>query len=436
MGKKFSKNLKLNSDLAFSFFLVTRIAALVLSFPCITDVPQYLDHFIKGQIFNIPAYSGFAYEYPPLTLLIIYFPALVFKDVINFEIYFICFAVTMFLIDFLCLKSCQFYCQKRLKLDEDDINYMVIFYSLFGLLMFRMLYHRLDVVVALFFSLSLILFYSGNSKLKPLFFVNALAGFFYKVAPAFTVPSAIIIKAFSRNQNLKKTLKKIFLDSAIFVFLLALIIWIFETYSHGNFIKNMLFHQSRGIQIESTYGSFFLLLNLLTPLNFPVISNYGSWNIFVDNFYVTQIIKNFGNFVIICFYASLFTMLIYKRSHQHKITISEQDFLEITLVTILITLSFQKVLSAQFFIWLIPVVAIWLAKERSNFFSSAFSLLFFLTFAIFSFVYYPAGNGYISLINQTPIMVMILVLRNFLLLFLTFLISKRFFKNFLHDTEN
>ena len=284
MRKIFSKNLKLNSDLAFSFFLVTRVAALVLSFPCITDVPQYLDHFIKGQIFNIPAYSGFAYEYPPLTLLMIYLPALAFKDVINFEIYFVCFAITMFLIDFLCLKSCQFYCQKRLKLAEDDINYMTIFYSLFGLLMFRMLYHRLDIVVALFFTSSLIFFQARNSKLKPIFFINALAGFFYKIVPAFTVPSAIISKAFNQNISLKKTVKKIFSDSIIFVFLLVLIIGIFETYSHGNFIRNMLFHQNRGIQIESTYGSLFLLLNLLTSLNFPIVNNYGSWNIFVDNF--------------------------------------------------------------------------------------------------------------------------------------------------------
>lgn len=419
------------SNYIFLFFLFTRLIAIFFSFPCISDIPLYFNYFLKGHVLAMSAYSDFTYEYPPLSLLNIYVPGAIFGKNTTLEIYYICFSCSLFLVDFFCLKTCESYCKGRLKMSENDVNYMRFFYSLFGLLLFKILYHRLDIVVALFFALSLFFFQAQNPKIKPAFFINALVGFFYKIVPAFTMPAAIILKAFSRYQNPAKIIKKIFIDCTIFAFFLAAIIFILEIYSDHNFIKNLLIHQQRGIQIESFYASLIMFFNLLSGKVSTVFHDYGSWNIRA-NFYFEILAKNLGNFLLISFYLVLFFLLLQKKNHR-KIEISEENFLDITLITILLTLSFQRVLSTQFFIWLIPISTIWLAKNRSVFFLAAFSFLFLSTFFIFSLhsaENYFLSSGYLMLVNQDPLMILILVARNFLLFVITIMIGKKFFKNF------
>jgi hypothetical protein len=381
-------------------------------------------------------YSQFAFEYPPLALINIYLPQLLqVKN--HFTEYYLIFALIMFFIDYCCLKTCQIYCSKRLLMNEEEVSYMTLLYTLFGLLMFRILYHRLDLVIALFFAISLLTFKAHDSKLRPYFFINGLLGFFYKIVPAFTMPCAIIIKAFSQNltsqnltsQNLtiKKTIIKIFLNSVIFIICIITIVFALEIITNHHFMANMLNHQKRGIQIESSYGSFLIFKNLLLGKISAISFNYGSYNI-STNFYFEKIARNFGHLLLLCFYCGLFLLLLKKKKSANKGTfaetpkliISEADFLDITLIIILLLLAFQKVLSTQFFIWLIPVAAIWLTKNRSKLFLIIFSSLFLGTFFIFSV-------EYLALIQEQQIVVIALFLRNILLVTFALYLAIKFF---------
>lgn len=406
-------------NFTFAFFILTRLIAIILSYPCISDIDLYLDTFVKGWIIGLEPYSQFHFEYPPLTLIIIYLPGLILRS-INFSSYFLSFACLMFLADFCCLKLCQFYCRDRLAMKEPEISYMVLIYSLLGLLLFKILYHRLDIIIALFFVTSLIFFESKNSQLKPRFFINALLGFFYKIIPAFTMPCAIIFKAFASSSSNKKIIKKIFLDSVIFISLLVTIIFLLEIHSSSSFIKNMLFHEQRGVQIESSYGSILMFRNLLFHKISPITNSYGGWNI-ASGIYYEFIAKNLGIAILLLFYAALFFTLLKKKNLGKKIKISERNFLDVTLITILLFLAFQRVLSTQFFIWLIPILAIWLAQNRSVKFLLIFGFLFLTTFFIFSVDYF-------ALVNEEPILVTMLFLRNFLLVITTCLLATNFLK--------
>jgi len=400
------------SDLVLAFFILTRIIAVLLSFPCATDVPLYLTYFQKLDL-GLKPYSQFDLEYPPLTLIFIYFPGLLLKK-LDFTPYYLFFAFFMFLVDFFCLKTCQLYCKKRLLMTEKEISYMSLLYILFTLAMFRLLYHRLDLVIALIFTTSLFFFEAKNPKLKTSFFINALVGFFYKILPAFTLPIAIIFK----SVNSKKMVKIICLQFLFFITSLILIICVLEIYTDYNFIKNMMIHAQRGIQIESTYSSFLMFNNLLHNEHSSLYHDFGSWNI-EGGFYLEIIAKFLGNFVLLFFYAAIFWILF---KQERKITISENHFLDATLITILLLLSFQKVLSMQFFVWLAPIAAIWLARNDSRKFLAIFSFIFLASSFIFSV-------NYLNLIEEKPIFVSALFLRNILLVIITCFLTHRFLKN-------
>ncbi len=402
------------SELVLAFFIFTRIIPAFLSFPCVTDVPLYLTYFQKLDL-GLKPYSQFDLEYPPLTLIFIYFPRLLLKK-LDFMPYYLSFAFFIFLVDFFCLKTCQLYCKKRLLMTEKEISYMGFLYTLFTLAMFRLLYHRLDLVVALIFTTSLFFFEAKNPKLKTSFFINALVGFFYKIVPAFTLPIAIIFK----SVNSKKMVKVICLQSLFFVTSLIFIICALEIYTDHNFIKNMMVHAKRGIQVESTYSSFLMFNNLLQNEHSPLYHDFGSWNI-KGGFYLEIITKFLGSFTLLFFYAAIFWILFNKNKPERKIIISENHFLDATLITILLLLSFQKVLSMQFFVWLAAIAAIWLAKNHSWKLLAIFSLIFLTTSFIFS--------NYFALIKEEPIFVIALFLRNILLLFVTCFLTHRFLKN-------
>ena len=401
-------------DLVLAFFILTRIIALLLSFPCATDVSLYLAYFQKLNL-GLTPYSQFNLEYPPLTLIFIYFPRLLLKK-LDFMPYYLSFAFFIFLVDFFCLKTCQLYCKKRLLMTEKEISYMGFLYTLFTLAMFRLLYHRLDLVVALIFTTSLFFFEAKNPKLKTSFFINALVGFFYKIVPAFTLPIAIIFK----SVNSKKMVKVICLQSLFFVTSLIFIICALEIYTDHNFIKNMMVHAKRGIQVESTYSSFLMFNNLLQNEHSPLYHDFESWNI-KGGFYLEIITKFLGSFTLLFFYAAIFWILFNKNKPERKIIISENHFLDATLITILLLLSFQKVLSMQFFVWLAAIAAIWLAKNHSWKLLAIFSLIFLTTSFIFS--------NYLALTKEEPIFVIALFLRNILLLFVTCFLTHRFLKN-------
>ena len=408
-------------SLVFCFFLLTRFIAIFFSTFYISDVSIYQNYSNSGLFFDLNVYKDFSFEYPPLAILPIYSAGVISDLSTKFVFYFLSFAASMFAIDLICLSLCKKFCKENLKMNEEQITFMVLLYSLFGLLLFKLLYHRLDLVVALFFTISLLLFKAENSKIKIGFFINYLLGFFYKISPAFTMPAAIIIKAFSADENLKKNILKICFNSSAFVISLALIIFGLEIYSDHHFIINMLYHEERAIQVESLYGSILLFKNLLLGKISPISNAFGAWNV-AGNFYFELFAKTFGIIILLSFYLAIFVILLRKKIALKKIEILDANFLDVTLITILLTLTFQKVLSPQFFIWLMPVAAIWLAKNRSYKFLAAFSFIFFATFFIFSINYFAL------VLSESPILIIMLFLRNITLLALTYLISSKFLK--------
>jgi hypothetical protein len=407
--------LNLNSTI-ITFFLVTRFIAIAFSLPCITDINYYLSLSSKVFLEGLTPYKDFGFEYPPLAILPILFPGLFLKTP-DFASYFLLYASLMFATDCLCLFCCRYFCRKKLKMNHRQINYMTTVYSLFGLILFKLLYHRLDLMVSLFLTFSLIMFCADKKNLSFGFFTNSFLGFFYKIVPALNTPSAIILKAHNQ-QNSLEFVKRIITQSAIFAVILLSAVFSINFLSGYSFLENLAFHKKREIQIESFFASLLLFKDLISNKISIIYYDYNSWNIAINSSFWRIFSECFGIFILLFFYLILFLKLLFKKE---KIAVSEELFLETSLLTMLIFISFQKVLSPQFFIWLIPVSAIWLTKNRSPWFLTIFSFLFFATFFIFSI-------DYLALTNQNPVMVCVLFLRNIILVGFTLFLTSRFFK--------
>jgi hypothetical protein len=386
--------------------------------PCITDVPYYLT--ISSQLhFPLSPYSQFDLEYPPFSLLPIYLAGFL-APIPSFNAYFFSFSLLMLVCDVICLCVCQTYCRKRLCFSDYEISYMTLIYALFGLLSFRLLYHRLDLVVSLFFALSLLLFCAKKKELKMGFFLNSFLGFFYKIVPIINAPLACIFKAASCSKDLKSFIKKTIIYAISIALILFCGIMFFEIISKHNFLRNLFYHQQRGIQIESSFAMFFFFSHFLSKELLPIVFNYKSFNLESPQLLDT-IAKSFGHLALFGFYLAVFWILARKKIAKEKVKISEEIFLEATLISMLLFLAFQRVLSPQFFIWLIPILSIFLVKNPSLCALLASSSIFFLTFVIFS-INYPA------LLNQEPILLSSVILRNLILIAFSCVLTWKFLK--------
>lgn len=419
MPQKDQKTYQLNlTTIAFTFFIASRFIALFLAHIKSSDVAYYLNISEKIFFLDFIPYLDFSFEYPPLSLIAIYLPALI-SQIDSSAAYYIYFICMMFFIDYFSLKLTQNFC-KKLQIPEKEIACVTIIYSLFGLMVFELLYYRLDLIVALFFLLSITVIENKKGQISPLnksFFTTIITGFFYKIIPAINAPIAIFFSHFKNSKNNQEAIKKIIISTTIFAFLIIFIISLLQVTTNHNFIKNMLYHQDRDIQIESSFSSLLILKNLVFNEKIYFYLSHGALNIKASEPYI-YLSKFFGNLILISFYLLVFCKLLKNSS---KKIFTSHLLIEGTIVTIMIFLSFQRVLSPQFFIWLIPIVAIFIVKNNSKKLLLAFLALFFSTFIIFTVDYF-------ALTAQNKTLLTVLILRNIFLILFTIILTKNFLK--------
>ena len=394
--------LKTNTTLqiAIFFFIISRVIALFFSFRTFTDVVMYYDYYRKFSYGLIP-YFHFDFEYQPLSFLLIITSG-IFANHHDITSYYFSYVALMLLFDvlniYLCIKIC-----KKYAMSQQSINFMIIIYSLLGLVFFKILYHRLDIVVASFILLSIYLLLKGRDKSL---FINSYAGFFYKIIPTFNLPAAIIVL----NSPGNNFYYRVFQQSFYFLLIVILTMLGLELVAN-EYIYSILHHANRGIQMESLYGSIILFTDLITGHISHIDDIYGAFHVRSTLFF-EYIAKYLGFFIL-----ALFHLYLARLGAQKKL--QRSDFLTISLLVFLLFISFQRVLSPQFLIWILPLLAIYLSINRLHKDLMIWCLIYLLSALIF----YP---HYGSLINQEPILINLLLIRNLLLIYMSFKIFSNF----------
>jgi uncharacterized membrane protein len=242
---------------------------------------------------------------------------------------------------------------------------------------------------------SLYFFWQGKHKTS---WVLMTLGVLTKLFPAVLAPLYLII--YLRERRFRTLAEGVI--SAALVCLVVLLPFLVT--GPDNLMSLVTYHTARGLQVESTYSSFLLLGNSLGFNLAEMEFNYGSWNL---NGTAAHILASFSSgfqlvVLLLCYW------YIWTRLRPGRIQIAELNSFALLLISALLFTS--KILSPQYIIWLLPVIALAATRWRFTVWG-VFVAACLMTYFIFP-VYYT------ELLNQNVVLIMILGLRNILLLLL------------------
>lgn len=383
-------------------FLVSRCFILFGYAPYITDVALYSEQALQASQ-GLRAYTDFFYPYPPFSLPFIYLPE--WLGATEFFSYRNLFNKIFFIIDlgltFLIVRTAK----QKLKFSDSMIFSSLLLLSLFGLLQGHLLYDRIDLGVTFFNFLLFMLTLSGMSWGWTALVSNI--GVLYKFIPFFPAVFLHLI------QHAELKLSSFIIRSAMMLLPALFIIAIFEYTSHPGIIRYLFEHQERGIQIESLWATPYLLAQIWS----------GNNTVAIDTVFGGQHLKSEAISPVILFLSKSLGFLALAVfgiwNFRRKPKVSHELLLLTPLCVLLIFMSTQRVLSPQFFIWLIPFLSLCIVKFKSR------SLLF-LSLCLYTLTFIGFDLGYWSFVKFHPFFVHVVALRNLVLLILTLAVLRLF----------
>jgi uncharacterized membrane protein len=394
------RNLIIFGALHVFIFLCLFPALAQFFYPGTGTLELYLaQQMLDGQI----PYHDFASEYPPLALLSFLLPGLFFHTTI---VYSWAFAVELLLFDLLVMF-----------LISDVANFMNIsvrnslaVYTLLILATGPILVCRYDLLPAILVLAALWAFIKGKTKLA---WVATALGVAAKLYPAIIVPLFVIYQV--KNKQYGQLIK----GGAIFLMVLLVISIPWLVIDAPGFWHSLTYHFERGLHSESSYGTALLAGQVLGMTSVEGALTYGSWNLsspLADSLAKMSLFVSAGVLLIVY---GLFARRLWKDSEGNLITkMSEPSaarFLQYTALVVIVFMVTNKVFSAQYLIWLCPLLP--LIAEGRRYLVLA---LFVVAAALTQYVYPYNYNGF-ELGESLP--VFILAVRNLLLVAMAILIA-------------
>jgi len=395
---KFFDLLPENRKLIWIFILVSAVFLVILlevhgMFVYRNDVYLYFEYatnIFDGQM----PYSDFVFEYPPFTIPFIAFPRLFTSDLQTYCVIFSIMALVCFLVGtvFL-LKIAKLF---------DSTNIRILVFAALTLFMTNIfLFARNDIfpvvicIIGIYFYLQkkydyawITIAIGAMTKLFPIFFI-----------PVFLIP--LLIK-----KDYCNAIRGILLPLVVAV-IISLPFLISDISTAFDYLS---YHTDRGIQIESVVSSIMLFANIFSPGLAHVSFSYASHNIegslpdAVEPFMIYLLVA-----AVLLFILWLFIALYRKRE-----SMEHEDMKKIIIfagiISVMVFLTFNKVFSAQFVIWVLMLTAITqiglFGMEQRN-----RILIIAIIYAAISFF---CGAFYQEIVELNSTMVTLLFVRNML----------------------
>jgi hypothetical protein len=355
-----------------------------------SDLTLY--HSVSSKILdgNIP-FRDFPIEYPVLAIIPILIPALVnqiFSGTL--ESYCVLFVIQNFLLSIL-----TGYTISRTQISGVDSKYALFTYTLLLVFALPVYLFRYDAFPVLLTSVMVYTvfqkpFFSGMTlaasimaKLYPIVIAPAIA--LYYMVNWLPKRGLLYLSGFLAFSIISLAFILPFTGSAIF-----------------NFAQP---HQLRGIQLESVIGGFLLLANKLNMLSVTITHNYGSYNIDspVSQAIVGSMTWGVGVIFLLIF---LFQSWLFFKERQAKGVVSQMSLIIAMNSWLFSFLIFNKVLSPQYVLWILPLIPFLNQTIKIKFF-----VALMLTITIF-----PGWYHY--LMNVSAFLVVLLNIRNLLLIWI------------------
>jgi len=421
--------------IAFAAFLLTRLAVLLFTPHLFSDVGLYATYAVRTIDRQETPYSDFTVEYPPVSFWLTLPPRWMTKESPAspgfLATYRFTFRIEMFLLDVL---GCLFFA-KAVQAGRATLAAPAIWgYTLTGVLLAPVLYDRLDAALLL---LLMFWIWAGEEARRAdrplrywLYACVALGlSIAHKLVPLVAVPF-FGISLLCRTRSIGSV-------AACVVTLLAATAVPFALHwaVSGNDIWWLLsFHAQRGLEVESVYAGFLMVLQEATQAF--AFQGPGSWD--VGGQIATQCAA-WATYVIVGLLMILAAATLKKWAKDRDLSLAP------AILAIVVATLFAKVLSAQYPIWLLPLLLALGSQllERKGFLALVFGCLLAAaaTTYVFPFnffqvvnprtqeIYYPnaliQGTG--AQRGFHPVTAWILVIRNLALLVMTAYLGWRLF---------
>ncbi len=362
------------------------------------DVELYFTYATSMVSGNLP-YRDFTAEYPPLALIFLLLPRLLFSTL---EGYADGFAFLIIIFDIIGLVLVSRFSQiLRLNHIKTLTIYTLAFFALGDIAI-----NRFDVIPVIF-TLGAVYFYA-TGKFKFSWFILGL-GALTKLFPLALVP------LFAIPYLIKRRYKPLLSGLAILIFTgLMLVIPSFIISPEG-FMEFFEFHTTRGLQLESSYASLLMLANIFGITSIEAVQAFASVDIKspAADFFVTASTYITIASLLACYW--LFFQKNKRGGFNHDALIS------FSLGCIIFIIISSKVFSTQFIIWLYPLLPLLNNRMRST------GWIMFIAIAIMSCYIFPHNYG--ELVNLEQPAVAILIIRNTLVLALGILVILAGYRN-------
>jgi uncharacterized membrane protein len=348
---------------------------------------QYAEKLLSGLL----PYRDFTLEYPPLFVIFFGLPRVITS---SYTLYASLYQSEVLVFDIIGLLII-FDIARRL---GDAPWKPLLIYTLSVLAIGPIIIDRFDIFPAVMTLAATYFFWLGKHKTS---WAMLALGTLTKIYPIVIAPIFLLI--YFRNRQFKQIR-----DGLITFLAVCLIIVLpFIILGSDSILSLIDYHSQRGIQVESTYSAIILILGKLGFTAVTGESTFGSYNI------VNPAATVLAAFSIYITAASL--LIVYWFIYR-QVKPGESQFTRLgayVLLTLVTTMATSKILSPQYFIWLIPFFAIICGRWRTPILAT-FIIVGGLTYYIYPW-------HYDELMSFDVNMVAVLVVRNIMLVLLAVL---------------
>ncbi len=349
-----------------------------------SGTPLYFNFASKVLEGNVP-YRDFSLEYPPFALFFFILPRFFTS---GYWTYAALYRIEVFIFILIGLFVLYYIARRSGKAPWR----LFLFYTIAILAIGPIIAEQYDIFPAVLTLLALYYFWSGKHKISwALIALGALT----KIYPIFIAPLFLIY--YIRNREYRHLWSGVAtLAAVILAVLLPFFVISFDSLKYL-----VYYHSQRGLQVESIYSSVLLVAEKFGLISFQLILDFGSWNLVSP---VADSLARVSTYIM-----GLLLLLsywfIYSQMKPGKSQFTRMGAYALLVTTVALT--FDKVLSPQYLIWLIPFIPLIFSPFRNTI------LVIFVAIGSLTYLIFP--THYLALLATRTDLVVILLLRNILL---------------------
>jgi hypothetical protein len=345
-------------------FLGSRVFFCLKLEPIYTDIHTYMSYGVSGVDLEGIPYVDFPMEYPPAAYYVFALPRWLdskrltkadLEEQVTFgpamAKYYHAFRVEMLICDVAAFVMFMFAVYKRRPLAA---GWAGMSYALSTGILCHVLYDRFDAGLLLIFMLWVLLtVLSWGVGRWPTFWQAAAYAVFglgvaYKLLPIVSLPLLALA-----DLKLLRTLRDVLRTASAWIaFALSLVVtcgWSFYT-AGWDVLDFLRYHGERGIEVESVYAS---ILFVLGWFDWPMraFHDYGCWNIESVPNKLSNIMASASTGLVLLSILLAAGWLFFQPRQRARV-----DGYRLALWGMIASVTFAKVLSVQFFVWLLPLI--------------------------------------------------------------------------------